>query len=147
VIGDVSGWWCRTPSSKGFSTISMAGCTAAISLTRLCTHWIAWLCSGGSCFPTTTPPQLPSVKHSVLLLRQPSPRLYRHFRIPKIPSILCNMQNWHKNQLGNETSSQTETINDQETRIQTKTRPKKPPVSILPPKSPPLIFCPVSGHH
>jgi hypothetical protein len=111
------------PASEGYSTLSMACCRAAITLTQSRTHSNAWLCSGGSRVPTTTLPQSPGAKHVVLLFHHPPPRPYRHLCIPKIPPVVRNMR---KPQPANKTSNKKGTRNDKETRIQTKTRPKNP---------------------
>jgi len=116
------------PSSQWFSTLSMASCRAAITLTQSRAHSNAWICSGGSRFPTTTPPQPPSAKHAVLLFPHPPPRPHRHLVSPRSHplSVTCRISSESKRQPAYETRNKKGTRNDKETRIQTKTRPKNP---------------------
>ena len=88
----------------------------------------AWLCSGGSHFPTTTPPQPSGVTHAVLLFRHPPPRPDRDLVSPRSHplSVTCRISSKSKCQPANETSNKKGTRNDTETRKQTKTRPKNP---------------------
>jgi len=111
-------------SREGFLTLSMALCRAAITLTQSCTHSNAWLCSGGSCCPTTTPPQPPVAKHEALLFHHLPHRTYCHLYIPMILHVIRHMQNYRKLHPAIETRNMKGTRQDNETRMETKTRPK-----------------------
>jgi hypothetical protein len=72
------------PSSEPYQTLSMASCRDRITLTQSHVHSIAWLCSGGSRFPTTqkgvdswAPPTIVRLKNALNGLKQ-APQLWHN---------------------------------------------------------------------
>ena len=140
---------CWMPSIEGFPTLSMMWYRAAITLSQSSNHSNAWVCSGGSWFPTRTPPQPPGAKNVVLLFCHhplppsscsslPSSRIHRN------PPIIRNMQNylWKQTPTSKRNKQQERKEKWQRNEKTNENLAQKPTLSNLPLKFPPLIFSP-----